>query len=930
MSTDRPSTLPPPGSTDVLYVLDLSNFVFRAYHALPPLTAPTGEPTNATLGTLNMFQRILTEQRPVHLAIAMDSKGRGFRGELSPEYKAHRPPAPEDLVVQLRRCRTIFDAHRIPAFQRDGFEADDVIASLVRRARAAGLRVVIASADKDLYQLVEGDEVVVWDAMRGKVYGPREVHEKFGVEPRLVRDLLALVGDTSDNVPGIPGVGPKTAAQLLLRFGSFANVLASASAIDRPKLRQAVTEHVTSAELAYRLVELKDDLPLDVDLATLRFGPPDLDALRAIYGELAFSRLLEGLGRGASGDATPGRVPEPPPVAEPDAPAQVVAAPPRDRSAPKVTTLLDRAALHGVVVEARARGGLALVAFGTDGEPMRSALVGIGLQPRGGSAYYLPLGHRTLTAPRQLPLEDVRATLGPLLADETLPKLGHDAKYTQALLARHGLAVRGVAFDTMLASYLVDPESAHRLDHLAARAPDVVLVDLTLPSTKGSRAAKLGTDELEVEAVAPHVGSVVAAIDALEAPLRAELESAGLTTLLVALELPLADVLAEMELAGVELDPRPLAALGERMTTELAELEVRAYAAAGHPLNLASPRQLETVLFDELGLEATKKTKTGRSTDAEALEAVADAHPLPRLILEHRAIAKLKGTYVDTLPQLLLPQTHRIHTHWEQAVAATGRLSSRDPNMQNIPVRSEHGKRIRAAFVAPPGKCILSADYSQIELRVLAHLSHDPALVEAFSTGQDVHVRTAMAVFGVGEDAVTSEMRAQSKTVNFGVIYGMGAIALAKRLGIPRADAKRFIDAYFEQYRGVDDFMRQTLEAAQECGEVRTLFGRRRLLPDLRSTHPMKRAYAERIAQNTPIQGTAADLLKLAMVKLAQPVLPGVRMVLTVHDELVFEVPEGDVEEAARLVRSAMESVAPLDVPLVVDVGWGASWADAH
>jgi len=923
MTADVASTLPKPGSDDVLYVVDLSNFVFRAYHALPPLRAPNDEPTNATLGTMNMFHRILNDRRPQHLAITMDSRGRGFRGELSPSYKANRPPAPEELVVQLKRCREIFEAYRIPVFQRDGFEADDVIATLVKLARAAGLRVVIASSDKDLYQLVDGERVVVWDAMRNKVYGPPEVREKFGVGPERVRDLLALVGDTSDNVPGVPGVGPKTAAQLLERFGSLEGVLANAASIEKPKLRQSLQDHVASAELAYRLVELRDDVELTVEVEKLRVGPPDVDKLQAIFTELQFSRLLEGLPRGATNATEPPRAPPPADAAQKDAePARPTAA--------SVTPLLDADAVATFVAQAREAKEFSVMAFGTESEPMRASLVGIGLAAKEGHPHYLPLGHRTLTAPKQLSLAEATQLLGPLFRDPSVGKLGHDLKFTQVVLAEHGLPLEGAAFDSMLASYLLDVEAGHRLELVALRDADLPIVELSTPSAKGSRAPKHGMDELEVDVVAAHAGSVVDAILRLARIDREKLAAAGLKALLEKLELPLANVLAEMEQVGVALDPAPLADLGKQLTLELADLEKQAYAAAGHELNLASPKQLETVLFDELGLDATKKTKTGRSTDAEALEAIADVHPLPRLILEHRAIAKLKGTYVDTLPGLLHPRTGRLHSHWDQAVAATGRISSRDPNLQNIPVRSEHGKRIREAFVAPPGKLILSADYSQIELRVLAHLSHDPVLVEAFSTGQDVHVRTAMEVFGVAEDGVTGEMRAQSKTVNFGVIYGMGSLALAKRLGIPRPKAKEFIDAYFARYRGVEEFMRLTLEAARETGEVRTLLGRRRLLPDLRSGNAMKRAYAERIAQNTPIQGTAADLLKLAMLRFTTPVVPGIRMVLTVHDELVFEVPEERIEEAARLTKAAMESVAELDVPLVVDVGWGKNWAAAH
>jgi DNA polymerase-1 len=903
----KPSALPPAGSKDVLYVIDLSNYVFRAYHALPPLTSSHGEPTHATLGTMNMLNRMIEDYRPSYMAVAMDSRGRGFRGEIAPSYKANRPPAPADLSMQLVRCREIFEAYNVPIFTKEGFEADDVIATVVRKARAAGLRVVIASSDKDLLQLVDGKHVVCWDAMRNKVYGPLEVNDKYGVGPEHMRELLALVGDTSDNIPGVPGVGPKTAAQLLQKFGSLEQILGRASEIDKPKLRQAVVDHADEARLAYRLVELKDDVELELDLDKLRYGNPDVPRLRLLFTQLQFTRFLDLLAKFEA------------PVIEP--PTQ----------ATKIHTVLDDSALDEIAARAIASKQLAVVALGPSQEAMRTPLTGIALATAEGEAYYLPLGHRTLIAPRQLSLAVVKAKLEAVLADDNIAKLGHDLKLTQVLLGRYGMPVRGARFDSMLASYLLDPESSHKLDLIAARDANMPWTELEkVVPRAGSRAPKHTIEELEVEQVAPHACAHAEAIQRLARAYRSKLGSMQLSALFDELEMPLSDVLMRMEQVGVRIDPAPLAALGERMSVELADLEKRAHELAGHEFNLASPKQLEALLYDELGLKPSRKTKTGRSTDAEALEAIAASHPLPQVILDHRSIAKLKGTYVDALPALIHPETGRIHTRWDQAVAATGRISSRDPNLQNIPVRNAHGKQIREAFVASPGMTILSADYSQIELRVLAHLSGDPVLVDAFRHDDDVHVRTAMAVFGVPREQVTPQMRAQSKTVNFGVIYGMGATSLAKQLGIARADAKHFIEAYFEKYSTVATFMTTTLEQARKSGEVRTLLGRRRLLPDLRSANPMKRSYAERIAQNTPIQGTAADLLKLAMVKLADPVVPGAQMVLTVHDELVFEVPEDRVEEAAKKTKAAMESIIELRVPLVVDVGYGKTWAAAH
>jgi DNA polymerase-1 len=904
----RPTELPPAGAADVLYLVDFSGYVFRAYHALPALTSPTGEPTNATYGTVNMLAKLVGERKPEYLAVAIDSPGRTFREELDPRYKAHRPPAPEDLVVQLARSREIVEAYCIPVFGAAGLEADDLIAVAVQRAKAAGLRVVIASADKDLMQLVEEDgSVVMWDAMRDRVYGAPEVEAKFGVQPSQVRDWLALVGDSSDNVPGVPSVGAKTATELLNQFGSLDNLYAHVDEVKRPRTREALREHEGEARLSQRLVSLDATAPIELDLESLRYGGADRPRLHALFTELGFTRLLKSVSSTKAAD--------------------------KAKATLSIETVLTEAALATIAGAARAAGQLAIFVHATSAEPMRAHVSGLALAVDGASAAYVPIGHRYLGAPAQLSLDAVRRVLGPIFADPALAKLGHDLKFAEVLLGRCGMPLQGVTFDTMLASYLLDPEASHELAEAAARDANTKLPSFETIAPKRRSHAQATLDDVEIEQAAGYAAPFATAALTLAEAYRPRLVAAKLERLQRELELPLMAVLARMERTGVLVDFEALGALGTEMVRELARLEEQARAIAGSGLNLASPRQLEVVLFDELGLRSTRRTKTGRSTDAEALEAIVDDHPLPAIILEHRAVAKLKGTYVDALPRLINPETGRIHTRWNQAVAATGRISSQDPNLQNIPIRSELGKLIRRAFVAPsaPKKSvILSADYSQIELRVLAHLSNDPVLVQAFRANEDVHVRTAMEIFEVTRDEVTEDMRRKSKTVNFGVIYGMGEQALAKRLSISRAEAARFIAAYFARYHGVREFMDRTMEDARRTETVFTLLGRRRLLPDLRSSDRARRAYAERIAQNTPIQGTAADLLKLAMVKLAEPVVEGARMVLTVHDELAFEVPEDRVEEAAAKVRAAMEGVYPLSVPLLVEVGWGASWAEAH
>jgi len=901
------SELPAPGTDDVLWLIDLSNYVFRAYHALPPLQNSHGEATGATLGTLNMLNRMIEDNQPSHMAVVMDSPGRGFRGEIDPEYKANRSKAPPDLKHQIQRCREIFEAYGVPIYMKESYEADDLIATLTRQAIEEGWRVVIASTDKDLMQLIRPDErVLCWDAMRNKVYGTAEVDKKFGVPPQRVRDVLALIGDSSDNVAGVPGVGPKTAAKLIDQFGDFATIFESLEEVKRPKLKSNLTEHEEAARRAFELVALRDDADLRFEPEKLQYGThKNAERLIELFTELQFTRFLEMIEEEAD-------------APEPAAPTEYA-------------TITDEAALKALVAAAKTSKTLAVFAFAPETEAMRARLTGLALAAVPGQSAYLPLDHHYLGAPPQLTLETVQRILGPVLADPKIGKVGHDLKFTQVVLDQHGMPVDGIGGDSMLASYLLDSESTTKLGIVAERDARMKWTDFSKLAPKPKRGTPKPTiDTLDLDVVTPWAGAHAEAALRLDEAQSKKLVRAQLDGLYRDLELPLSSILTSMEQRGVRVDPEPLAALAVEMDRDLAEIEIKAHEAAGHEFNLASPKQLEGVLFDELGLKSTRKTKTGRSTDAEALEAIADEHPLPRLVLEHRQIAKLKGTYVDALPNLIHPETGRIHTRWDQAMAATGRISSQNPNLQNIPIRTPIGRRIREAFVAPEGTVILSCDYSQIELRVLAHLSGDPKLVEAFKTGQDVHVRTAMEVFGVSEDEVTPTMRGQSKTVNFGVIYGMGPVALGKKLGIARKEAKGFIDAYFERYEGVRSFMDETLAEAHRTKTVRTLLGRRRMLPDLSSTNHMRRAYAERIAGNTPIQGTAADILKLAMVKLREPVVEGLRMVLTVHDELVFEVPEDAVDEAAEAIRSTMEEVMDLDVPLVVDVGHGAHWGAAH
>lgn len=913
------ATLPPPGDPETLYVVDISGYVFRAYHALPPMSSSRGEPTHAVRGVTSMMLKLLEERQPKHLCIARDSRA-SWRKERFAAYKANRPEPPPDLVQQIRRVGEVLAAFRFPQLGVKGYEADDVIASVVHWARAAGKKVVIVSADKDLLQLV-GDGVVMLDTMRDRVFGPAETIEKFGVPPALVRDLLALTGDSSDNVPGVPSVGPKTAAKLLLEHGDLDGLYAHLDQV-KGKVKEKLGEHREAAYLSRELVTLEHGLTRfatdgagATDVTEAPSGPEkaideldltvdggDAQALRALFTELEFTRLLTQL------DTAP----------------QVEG---------KVEVVLDRETLERYAAAIRDAGELAVRSVLSGEDPLRDDLVGVALAWVEGLSLYVPFEHRYIGAPTQVGKAAALEVLRPLLENSLFPKLAADLKREDLIFAREGIRFRGGRFDVAIASYLYDPgRHAHGLVDIARAELDAELpsLDAKLKPKRGTRRA---IDELEVEAVAEVVGAEADYVARLAHLLGPRMDQGDFRALYHGLELPLSRVLADMERVGVRVDVSLLAEMSRDAEKELVRLEAKAVEIVGHELNMGSPKQLEVVLFDELGLRVVKRTKTGRSTDASVLEELAAEHPLPEVILEHRVISKLKGTYLDALPAAVLPATGRVHTRYNQYVAATGRLSSSDPNLQNIPIRTELGRRIREAFVPAEGMTLLSADYSQIELRVLAHLSRDPELVDAYTRGEDVHVRTATALFEVKPEEVTREMRGQAKTVNFAVIYGQTQWALAQNLRITKTEAKRYIDAFFERYQGIAAFMESVVEQARTTGYVTTLLGRRRAVADIRSRNPALRHAAERIAQNTPIQGTAADIIKVAMVRIHEALRRGgfqARMILTVHDELVLEVPHDERDVVAATVRAQMEGAIALDVPLVAEVGWGESWGAAH
>ncbi len=923
-----------------LYVLDALNFLFRAFHALPPLRTTKGEQTGAIYGLCQMLLKIEREERPTHLCVVFDAPGENFRKAIYTAYKAHRPPMPPELAGQIAMVHTVIEAFGLTTLEVPGFEADDIIATLARAGTAAGMDVVICSSDKDLLQLC-GEGVSILDTMKNRRLGPAAVVEKFGVGPERLGDVLALMGDAVDNVPGVDGIGPKTAAELINKFGTLDELLARAEEV-KGKRGEALVASRALVRTSRELVRLREDVPLPKTLPELHRIEPDRERLRELFRELEFSRLADALSpQSAAAIAVhaeeQGSLPlfraaaVAPPVPETLTPA----APP-----PDARVIVDRPALDALARALETAGAFAVSALFDGPSAVRAEIVGLAFAvPADGGLvldrFYLPLHHRYLGAPALLTEVEVLAVLGPLFASTDVVKHVHDSKLLDVLLRRRGHVLLGVGSDPMIASYLLDASRArHDLDVVALveGAGEVPTREAWLGSGKGARP---GADA-PVDEVGRRLGQEAAATHAL-APLQAgKLVIQKLDGLYRELELPLAGVLARIECRGVELDTGKLREIGVEVGASLVALEKEIHALAGQPFNISSNKQLAEVLFGKLGLPVVRKTKTGASTDADTLEELAALHPVPAKVVEYRGLAKLKGTYIDALPALVNPQTGRLHTSFNQAVAATGRLSSSDPNLQNIPIRTEIGRRIREAFIARPGTVLVSADYSQIELRILAHLSEDPAFLDAFRSGQDIHQRTAAEVFGVALGDVTSEQRRIAKAINFGLVFGQGEFGLAQVLRIPRPQAREYIASYFNRYAGVRSYMDGAIATARETGESSTLLGRRRPLPDIRSTRAQERAYAERIARNTPVQGTAADLLKLAMlavdagIERGDGAAAGAALLLTVHDELVFEVPEGGVPAFMTWVKGVMEGVYALAVPLVVDVGFGPTWSRAH
>jgi DNA polymerase-1 len=884
-----------------IYLIDGSSYIYRAYYAIRQLSNSRGMATNAVFGFTNMLLKVVREERPDHLAVVFDAKGPSFRKDIYPQYKANRSAMPEDLQSQIPLIKQVVRAFKMPALELAGYEADDIIATLARRFAERGMEVTVVTGDKDLMQIVN-EQVRLLDTMKDQVTGLAEVAQRFGGAPDKVVEVQSLAGDSSDNVPGVPGIGEKTARDLILQFGTLENLLANIDQVSGKKRQENLRQFADQARLSRQLVTLVDDLPLAVDYDNFSLDEPDREALTALFKELEFHKLLQEF---SSDERASGE---------------------------KYRAVLSGAQLDALVDSLKKAARFAFDTETTSLDAVRADLVGLSFAIRPGEGWYIPLGHRYPGAPEQLDRDLVLEKLRPLLADPQLAKVAQNAKYDMLVLRRAGVEVAGLSCDTMVASYLATPAAkSHGLDTLAA---DLLgYRTISYAEVTGTGKNRIGFAEVAVEKA-----TVYATEDAdITLRLADKLEPLLLEThqdaLFREVELPLVTVLADMEWQGVRIDAGFLKGLSADMEVRLADLEQEIHQMAGRAFNVSSPRQLGEVLFEELKLPRGKKTKTGWSTDVEVLSQLAEEHAIAARVLDFRSLAKLKNTYCDALPRLIHPETGRIHTSFNQAVTATGRLSSSDPNLQNIPIRTEEGRRIREAFVPAEGNVLLAADYSQVELRILAHMADEPALKESFARGEDIHSRTASEIFGVFLEMVTPEMRRQAKTINFGVLYGMSAFGLAKALGIGRAEAQTYIDNYFSRYPKVLEFMEAKKSEAREKLYVTTLLGRRCAVPEITSKNGVMRGYAERNAINYPIQGSAADIIKVAMVRIFRELQQQrlqARMVLQVHDELIFDVPTAEQAAMEKLVRREMEQAASLDVPLLVDLGVGRSWSEAH
>ena len=898
----QPTRNPNGLDADAVFLIDGGGYIYRAYHAIRSLRNARGLPTNAVFGFTRMLLKLIEDRRPRFMAIFFDAAGPTFRHDLYPAYKANRPPMPEDLSVQIPYIKKITRAFNLPCHEQSGFEADDLIGTAVRQALASGYRVVIVSGDKDLKQLVS-DRAILYDPMNDRLTTAADI-KATGINPLQLIDVMGLSGDATDNVPGVPGVGPKTALDLVKTYGGVENLYRHIAEIKKPKLKQNLCAYRDQALLSKQLVTIECNVPMTFEIQSFKSQQPDAAALSRLFQELEFRQLQK---RFFS------------PAGPPEKDYRCVDGLPALK---ELAARLQKADIISVDTET------------TSVHPMRAALVGFSFAVSPHEAFYIPCGHTGKNGLQQIPLEQAVAHLKPVLENAAVKKVGQNIKYDWIVLARHGIRLAGVVFDTMLASYLLNPlKRGHSLDQIALDFLGHQTITYEALVGKGSK--NIGFDQVPIEKAVPYACEDADITLLAFQTLRPEIEKNGLTRLLETVELPLVSVLVKMEMTGIGVDPDMLKRLSRRFEDQLAEIENDIYQRAGERFNINSPQQLGRILFEKLQLPTQKKTrkKTSYSTDIEVLTSLAGRHELPALVLRQRTLAKLKSTYVDALLDLVHPQTGRIHTSFNQTVTATGRLSSSDPNLQNIPIRTDEGREIRRAFVPGRGCVLLSADYSQVELRILAHCSEDPILIRAFHEDEDIHTRTAVEVFQVAPEQITPELRRQAKVINFGIIYGMSPFGLSKSLGISQQMAKTYIGHYFDRYSGVKAYIDRIIAEARQNECTSTLMGRTRRLPDINARNPTVRGFAERTAINTPIQGTAADLIKIAMIEVDRALTEkGLKttMLLSVHDEMVFEVPHQERPVVERLVADCMENVWRLKVPLRVNIAAGDNWSDAH
>ncbi|HEU18677.1 MAG TPA: DNA polymerase I [Deltaproteobacteria bacterium] len=884
-----------------LFLVDGSNYIYRAFYAIRQLSNSKGFPTNAIYGFTNMLIKLCSDYRPDYIAVVFDSKGPTFRHEAYENYKANRSAMPDELIPQIPYIKDVVRGFSMPVIEQEGVEADDIIGTIAKACSHTGVETVIVSGDKDLMQLVS-DDVVVVDTMKDKMYDVEGVKERFGIEPARVVDVLGLAGDASDNIPGVPGVGEKTALKLLLEYGSMENVLEHADEVKNAKVRKSLKDYADQARLSRELATIKTDVAVVFSLDDFRLTEPDTDILKELFKEFEFSSLLQSLKIREADDEG------------------------------RYTLIATEAQLDDMVERINCAQGFALDILLSTSDVIRSAIVGISIAPAPLEAWYIPFSHDYPEVLRQLSPTIVLDRLRPIFGDERVNKSGYDLKNAFIALSQQGITLRGISSDVMVAAYVLNPSRRSiGLEDLARE-----YLDRELPLQKeltGGGAKAISMNAVPVEDAVKYACRRADFICRIAPLLREEIERGELGELFRDIEMPLVEVLASMEEKGVLVDTKLLGDLSIQLA-ELAKMsEEKIYRLAGETFNINSPKQLQVILFDKLGLPRGKRTKEGYSTDVEVLTSLAKSYELPAEILAYRSLTKLKSTYVDALPLLVNPATGRIHTSYNQTVTATGRLSSSNPNLQNIPIRTTEGKRIRQAFAAPGGHVIVSADYSQIELRILAHLSDDEALIRAFQTGEDIHARTASDIFGVFPEMVNHDMRRQAKVINFGILYGMSPFGLARELDINQKLAKAYIDEYFKKYQGVRKFLDDILVRARKDGYVTTLMNRRRYLPEINSRNVTVRQFAERMAINTPIQGTAADLIKVAMLNIWRGLCQGqygASMIMQVHDELVFEVPVGEKDRVMELVKREMEQVIALKVPLRVEIASGCNWDEAH